>query len=133
AAVADGGPDPGRLSPAGAPADSAMLVVVCEGPAALVAAEVAACGREAAAGGAKALGPDPVAHWLEVRNHVPSWEFFLDREMLADTIEVAVTWDRIGTLYDTVVTALAGAPGVVMASGHSSHGYPQGTNIYFTF
>ena len=23
--------------------------------------------------------------------------------------------------------------GVVMASGHSSHGYAQGTNIYFTF
>jgi len=116
-----------------APAESAMLVVVSEGPAALVAAEVAACAREATAGGGKPIGPDPVAHWLEVRNHVPSWEFFLDREMLADTIEVAATWDRIGTLYDTVVAALAGAPGVVVASGHSSHAYPQGTNIYFTF
>ena len=64
---------------------------------------------------------------------MPGWDFFLDREMLADTIEVAATWDRIGAIYDTVVAALAGAPGVVMASGHSSHGYPQGTNIYFTF
>ena len=64
---------------------------------------------------------------------MPSWDFFLDREMLADTIEVAAAWDRIDRIYDTVVAALAGAPGVVMASGHSSHGYAQGTNIYFTF
>ena len=61
------------------------------------------------------------------------WDFFLDREMLADTIEVAATWDRIDRIYETVVAALAGAPGVILASGHSSHGYPQGTNIYFTF
>ena len=42
-----------------------------------------------------AIGEKPVAHWLEKRNEVPSWDFFIDREMLADTIEVAVTWDRI--------------------------------------
>ena len=64
---------------------------------------------------------------------MPSWEFFLAREMLADTIEVAATWDRIDRIYADVVAALSGAPGVIVASGHSSHGYPQGTNIYFTF
>jgi len=116
-----------------APADSCLLLVVSEGPGALVQVESGACAREAATGGGKAAGTEPVAHWLEVRNNVPPWEFFLDREMLADTIEVAATWDRIGTVYETVVAALAGAPGVVVASGHSSHGYPQGTNIYFTF
>jgi alkyldihydroxyacetonephosphate synthase len=46
---------------------------------------------------------------------------------------VAATWDRVPRLYETVVGALGGAPGVVLASGHSSHGYAQGTNIYFTF
>src|SRR5207244_1482118 len=55
------------------------------------------------------------------------------REMLADTIEVAATRDRIATLYERVIVALSGAPGVLVASGHSSHGYAQGTNIYFTF
>jgi len=114
-----------------APADRCLLVVVSEGPATLVEAEMAACVREA--GDAPAVGSEPVAHWLEARNTVPSWDFFLDREMLADTIEVAATWDRIDAIYDTVVAALAGAPGVIVASGHSSHGYPQGTNIYFTF
>jgi alkyldihydroxyacetonephosphate synthase len=110
-----------------------MLIVVSEGPSTLVAAEMTACAEEAAAGGGKATGSEPAAHWLETRNKVPPWDFFLERAMLADTIEVAATWDRIPRLYDTVVAALAGAPGVVLASGHSSHGYPQGTNIYFTF
>ncbi len=122
-----------RQFSAWAPADACLLLVVCEGPGALVQAESAACAREAATGGGTAVGTEPVAHWLEARNKVPSWDFFLDREMLADTIEVAATWDRIDRLYETVVAALAGAPGVVVASGHSSHGYPQGTNIYFTF
>ena len=52
--------------------------------------------------------PSRSTHWLETRNKVPSWDFFLDREMLADTIEVAATWDRIAALYETVVAALAG-------------------------
>src|SRR2546430_8811548 len=38
--------------------------------------------REAATGGGTAVGTGPMAHWLEVRNKVPSWDFFLDREML---------------------------------------------------
>jgi alkyldihydroxyacetonephosphate synthase len=116
-----------------APANVCLLLVLAEGPGALVAAEAAACAREATVGGGTAVGPEPVAHWLEVRNQVPSWDFFLDREMLADTIEVAATWDRIAGIYEGVVAALAAAPGVLTASGHSSHGYAQGTNIYFTF
>jgi alkyldihydroxyacetonephosphate synthase len=118
---------------ASAPPDRCLLLALSEGPGTLVHAEAEACAREAEQGGGVAVGRDPVTHWLEVRNKVPSWDFFLEREMLADTIEVAATWDRIDALYGTVVDALASAPGVVVASGHSSHGYPQGTNIYFTF
>ena len=118
---------------ASAPTDRCMLLAISEGPSSLVRAEAAACAREAAACGGEPVGEAPAVHWLEKRNTVPEWDFFLEREMLADTIEVAATWDRIGAIYDTVVAALAGAPGVIMASGHSSHGYPQGTNIYFTF
>jgi alkyldihydroxyacetonephosphate synthase len=113
--------------------DRCLLVVLSEGPDALVGAEAAACAAEATALGGDAIGPEPAAHWLEARNTVPTWDVFLEREMLADTIEVAATWDRIDRIYETVTAALAGAPGVVMASGHSSHGYAQGTNIYFTF
>ena len=123
----------GRHFSAWTTGDRCFLVVVSEGPGSLVAAEATACARTCEAVGGTAVGAEPAAHWLEGRNKVPTWDFFLDREMLADTIEVAATWDRIDRIYETVVAALAGAPGVILASGHSSHGYAQGTNIYFTF
>jgi len=116
-----------------APADACLLLVVSEGPATLVGAELAACEAMATAGGGLPAGPAPVAHWLEHRNVVPSWDFFLEREMVADTIEVAVTWDRLGALYTAVTTALSSVDGMLIASGHSSHCYPQGANIYFSF
>jgi alkyldihydroxyacetonephosphate synthase len=113
------------------PGDAALLLVVCEGPAALVDAELQAI--EAIAGDAPRLGAAPVAHWLDHRNTVPSWDFFLDRELMVDTIEIAATWDRIGELYDTVLAALRAVPGMIVASAHSSHSYAQGTNLYVTF
>ena len=122
-----------RQFSAWAPADTCLLLAVSEGPSALVQVEMAACAREAAGGGGKAVGNEPVTHWLEARNTVPSWDFFLDREMVVDTIEVAATWGRIEKVYDAVIAALSSSPSVVVASGHSSHGYVQGTNIYFTF
>ena len=64
---------------------------------------------------------------------MPSWDFFLDRELMVDTIEIAATWDRIGALYDAVLAALRAVPGMVVASAHSSHSYAQGTNLYITF
>src|SRR5262249_24333503 len=45
-----------------APPDACLLLVVCEGPAALADAELTAV--TAAAGGAQALGAAPVEHWL---------------------------------------------------------------------
>jgi hypothetical protein len=52
---------------------------------------------------------------------VPSWNFFLDREMMVDTIEIAATWDRVATLYDAVVAGLGSVPGMLAASAHSPH------------
>jgi alkyldihydroxyacetonephosphate synthase len=54
-----------------APADSCMLLVVCEGPAALATAEMQACRDVANAMGAIDAGTAPVEHWLGHRNEVP--------------------------------------------------------------
>jgi alkyldihydroxyacetonephosphate synthase len=116
-----------------APADSCMLLVVCEGPAVLAAAEMQACRDVAQSMGAIDVGTAPVEHWLGHRNDVPSWDFFLKNGLVVDTIEVAATWDRVGGLYDAVVATLQQVPGVLNASAHSSHSYPQGTNLYITF
>jgi alkyldihydroxyacetonephosphate synthase len=116
---------------ASTPPNHAMLLLLSEGPRALVEAEMAACAAECRSG--KAVGAEPVAHWLDHRNAVPSWDVFLDREMLVDTIEIAADWDRIAALYDRVTAALRAVPGNIAATAHSSHSYPQGTNLYVTF
>jgi len=117
----------------GAPADRCLLLVVNEGPASLVEVERQACAEAAASAGGTPAGPAPVEHWLAHRNEVPSWDFFFERQIVADTIEVAADWDRVGALYDAVVGALNAVPGMLVASAHSSHSYPSGTNLYVSF
>ncbi|HUI27926.1 MAG TPA: FAD-binding oxidoreductase [Candidatus Kryptonia bacterium] len=110
-----------------------LLLVISEGPAALTSVEMDACRTACAKHGGTAAGDAPVAHWLEQRNQVPGFEPFLKKGFVLDTIEVATTWDRIHDLYREVIAAIQTVPSVVLASGHSSHSYAQGTNIYFTF
>jgi len=117
----------------GAPSDKCLLLVVNEGPVTLVDAEASACAAAAAAVGGAPAGTAPVEHWLAHRNEVPSWDFFFDREIVVDTIEVAADWDKVGALYDAVVAGLNGVRGMLAASAHSSHSYAQGTNLYISF
>jgi len=113
--------------------DRCLLLVVSEGPAALAAAEAEACHSVASGHGGEALGEAPVQHWLAERNNVPSLLSFIERGFVLDTIEVAAEWDRIHTLYSDVCAAVRTVKNLVVVSGHSSHSYAQGTNIYFTF
>ncbi|MBX3028380.1 FAD-binding oxidoreductase [bacterium] len=113
--------------------DRCFLLLVSEGPASLTAAEAEACHAACTGHGGEALGDAPVQHWLAERNNVPSLMSFIERGFVLDTIEVAVEWDRIHALYAEVVTALRTVKNLIVISGHSSHSYAQGTNIYFTF
>ena len=115
------------------PDDRSVLLVVTEGPAALTAAEAEACHAISTGHGGEALGEAPVQHWLAERNNVPSLLSFIERGFVLDTIEVAAEWDRIHALYGEVCAAVRTVKGLVVISGHSSHSYAQGTNIYFTF
>ena len=72
-------------------------------------------------------------HWLETRNHVPSFRSFLEQGVIVDTIEVAATWSRVAALYDGVTRSLSEVPGILAATAHSSHSYRSGTNLYFSF
>ncbi len=122
-----------RLFPAASTGSNCLLLLISEGPGALTAVEIDACRSVCAANGGTVVGPDPVQRWLAERNQVPGFETFLERGFVLDTIEVATTWDHINDLYGEVIAALQKVEGIVVASGHSSHSYPQGTNIYFTF
>jgi alkyldihydroxyacetonephosphate synthase len=127
------GVETARLFPAASTGENCLLLLVSEGPAALTAAETGACAAICAANGGTAAGEEPVQRWIAERNHVPGFEMFLQRGLVLDTIEVATTWDRIDDLYREVIAALQAVRGILVASGHSSHSYAQGTNIYFTF
>src|SRR5262249_2042271 len=95
--------------------------------------EIDAARALALARGGEVVGPEPLQHWLTHRNEVPSWESLLKNGIVADTIEVAATWERVAGLYTRVTEALRAVPGIISATGHTSHGYTSGMNIYFTF
>ena len=113
--------------------DRCFLLLLTEGPASLTAAEAEACAAACAGHGGEPIGDAPVQHWLHERNNVPSLMSFFERGFVLDTIEVAVEWDRIHALYSEVVAAMKTVKNLIVISGHTSHSYAQGTNIYFTF
>jgi alkyldihydroxyacetonephosphate synthase len=110
-----------------------VLLVMSEGAAARVEPEAAAIAEIVRKQGGIDRGEEPVTSWLEHRNHVPTFEKLLNQGLVADTIEVAIDWNRIGELFDTVNERGARIDGVFAMSGHVSHCYTQGANIYFTF
>jgi len=113
--------------------DESLLLVVTEGPESMTRTELDAVETICVQAGGRTIGAKPVEDWLGHRNTVPSFESFLEQGVIVDTIEVAVTWDRIGDLYTEVLAGMRAVPGLIVASGHSSHSYATGTNIYFTF
>jgi alkyldihydroxyacetonephosphate synthase len=116
-----------------ADADHGLLLMVHEGPAARVEVELEAVDRLARRAG---LTPAPEGvgpHWMERRNHVPSWRQLFEGHLIADTIEVSAPWTRIEALYDDATASLRELDAVLVASAHSSHVYRTGLNLYFTF
>jgi alkyldihydroxyacetonephosphate synthase len=110
-----------------------VLLLMSEGTRARVEPEAAACAEIAKSCGGLDEGEEPITSWMEHRNHVPSWDDLLAQGLIADTIEVAIGWDRIGDLWEAVPKAVEGVEGVFAMTGHISHCYTQGANIYFTF
>ncbi len=114
------------------PKGNAMLILAHMGPATLTAAEAAAVSGICGSGGGVAAADDVVDAWFERRNTVPTWEELLAQGVVADTIEIAGDWTRLGALYRAVIEALEAIDGVVAASAHTSHAYRSGANLYFT-
>jgi alkyldihydroxyacetonephosphate synthase len=109
-----------------------ILLVLSEGPEGYAKAEGAAVDAVARAAGLRPLGPTPVEAWLEHRNDVAEYEVYIRRGVILDTIEVAASWSVIADIYEQVLGRLVDeVPEMAYASGHSSHSYPQGTNLYF--
>ncbi len=110
-----------------------VLLLMSEGTALRVDTEAAAVAAIVAGEGGIDRGEEPLKSWLGHRNNVPTFESLLEQGLIADTIEVAISWDRIGDLFETVCARGAKVESVFAMSGHVSHCYTQGANIYFTF
>jgi alkyldihydroxyacetonephosphate synthase len=108
-------------------------MLVHEGPAARVKAEMAACASLAAEAQCAAGSTAAAEKWMKERNQVPSFESFLEKGIVLDTIEIASTWDKIGAIYRDAVASLGEVKNILNASAHSSHAYRSGINLYFTF
>ena len=114
------------------PKGRCMVIFLHEGPAGFAALEAAAVAEICTNLDGVAADSKVVDGWFEHRNTVPTWDELLAQGIVADTIEVATEWTRLAELYEAVVAAISAVPGVVAASGHSSHAYPSGANLYFT-
>ncbi len=113
--------------------DDALLLMVHEGPAARVDAEIGDVTALTAEAGLRPAGPAATEEWLTKRNHVPMWSDFFERGAVVDTIEISAPWSRIVEVYTAVVASLNEVDGIVNASAHSSHVYRSGINLYFSF
>jgi alkyldihydroxyacetonephosphate synthase len=115
------------------PEGRAMLILLHEGPGALVEAQMAAVAETCQAAGGVEADAAAVDKWLLERNEVPGFRPFLEKGIILDTIEVACTWSRVVELYERATRSLGDVPGILLASAHSSHSYRSGTNLYITF
>ncbi|CAN5309561.1 FAD-binding oxidoreductase [soil metagenome] len=114
--------------------NSCVLLLLSEGPEALVDVELSECSRIAEHNGGKPLGATLVDQWKHNRFKVPDVnELAVSKGVVFDTIEISANWDRIDDLYDAVIRSLKSVPGIIAASAHSSHSYQQGSCLYFTF
>jgi alkyldihydroxyacetonephosphate synthase len=115
------------------PRGRALLLLLHEGPAAALAAEVPAVEALCRESGGRPTDSAAVDSWLARRDEVPGFRAFLEQGVVVDTIEVAATWSRLVGVYEEVTRALAEVPGILSATAHASHAYRSGANLYFSF
>jgi len=114
--------------------DRAVLLVMDEGDPVVVDASMAIVEQECtSASGAEALDPALVGRWLSHRNEVSALEALIGKGYVVDTMEISAPWSRLDDIYVTTTEALRAVPGVMAASAHQSHAYPDGACLYFTF
>jgi alkyldihydroxyacetonephosphate synthase len=113
--------------------DLPVLLLLSQGPKALVDVEAKAIAEIVRSQGGVAKGEEPVTSWLEHRNNVPDLHSLLEQGLVVDTIEIAAKWQNLAPLFEDVCREGNAIEEMIAMSGHVSHCYTQGANIYFTF
>ncbi len=114
-----------------------VLVVLDEADPGLLAATLAVvdeeCGRSVDGSAGATLDVALVEQWLAHRNDVSALAPLWQAGIVVDTVEVAAPWELLSRTADQVLAALHRQPGLLSASVHQSHAYPDGGCLYFTF
>ena len=107
------------------------LIVLDEADPGLVEATMAVVDQEC--GSADPLDAGLVERWLGHRNDVSALAPLWRSGIVVDTVEVSARWSVLPGLYRSVLDALTGVEGTLVASSHQSHAYTDGACLYFTF
>jgi alkyldihydroxyacetonephosphate synthase len=113
--------------------DTSLLIVLDEGDPAVVDGGMVVVTEECAGGGATVADPTLVEHWVQHRNDVSALPTLVARGIVLDTIEIAARWSALPGIYEQAVNALLDIDGILTASAHQSHAYPDGACLYFTW
>jgi len=112
--------------------DKCMLILLLEGSEEVVELERTISEKICSEKGI-ACGEEPVHHWLKTRFNVKESSEFLPRGFIFDTVEISAKWKNAALIYHSIIKALKSVKGMIIASAHASHFYPQGVCFYFTF
>jgi alkyldihydroxyacetonephosphate synthase len=89
--------------------------------------------RTARKGRGMYIGTSPVRKWLEQRySSAYMRDPLMDLGIMTDTLETAVTWDRLLQVWSAAHAYVNSRPKAFMMI-HISHVYENGANLYFTF
>jgi alkyldihydroxyacetonephosphate synthase len=122
--------------------DKCVLIFICEGPEAIVAATVAEIDRVVAGYHHEVVDPERIAQWFSNLNWgmdkiIAEQEWMLREHNLGYTTEISANWSDIGAIYKDAMrrirTEYPYAGDLTMLGAHSSHSYQTGTNLYFVY
>ena len=89
--------------------------------------------KKARAGKGMYIGTSPVRKWLEQRySSAYMRDPLMDLGIMTDTLETAVTWDKLLNVWKAAHEYVSRRPKAFMMI-HISHVYENGANLYFTF
>ncbi len=115
-----------------------LLIFRADGTKELTEMEWKIISRIAKENGAISAGSKPVDVWYEHRNDAAlEYEEYAKQGILVDTIEISAKWSDIYKIYEETLDQIYYDEKIseymMFASGHSSHSYLNGTNVYFQF
>lgn len=115
------------------PGSRCLMFVTAEGTRGYARFVIRGVRRLAKRGRGMYLGRSPVRKWLEQRySSAYLRDPLMDLGIMTDTLETAVTWDKLHGVWRAAHDYVSRRPRAFMMV-HISHVYENGANLYFTF